>query len=88
MSILASPITEAVTPAPAITEVEAEEMGKRFPYGKCRKCNSAIAIPGLDYYQCSNPECPGHKWLISTSPISDYTTQNTQQATKRRRKKS
>lgn len=87
MSILASPITESITPAPAITE--AEEMGKRYPYGKCRKCNSAIEIPGLDYYKCSNPECLGYKWLISTSPISDLiTSQSTTKKTRRKRKTS
>ncbi len=40
-----------------LTEPETEPLeAKRFPYGRCRKCQKAIAIPGLDAYKCSG-EC-------------------------------
>jgi hypothetical protein len=67
-----------------------EDMGKRFPYGKCRLCTKAIAIPGLDAYKCSNIDCDAYRRWTAPSLILDTLKYQPQSTTRKKspRKKS
>jgi hypothetical protein len=61
-----------------------EDMARRYPYGRCRLCSKAIAVPGLDAYKCSNADCIAYTQWTVPSLILDTLKYQPQSTTRKK----